>query len=170
METVPAFDSSRYHSIPEPNSSARTLENQKYLISAPLGYQDASLETPTEWQHLPGQNLKGGMIPRINPMPEYQNKMKISWMLRQFQIWVEKKGHHTTLRKTQNWRFYVEQKTIWCEGQRTLLSELSFVVRGDRPENDKTTVEYAPGAASGDEELGTTWNDGFRILLALTGK
>lgn len=75
METVPAFDSSRYHSIPEPESSARILENNMYMKSEPLDYQDGLVRT-TEWQQIPGQKLKGGMIPHATTMSRDHVKEK----------------------------------------------------------------------------------------------
>ncbi len=68
METVPLLDSSRYHSIPEPSSSART-------VTSSLGPQDTPEMMP-QWQYLPSQNLKKGMIPCNNiETPSKKEKM-----------------------------------------------------------------------------------------------
>ena len=73
METVPVFDSSRYASVPEPTSSARSLKPNDSSSSVPFGFQHLQ-EDDVEWQTLPGQKLTGEMIPFVSS--EIDNKVK----------------------------------------------------------------------------------------------
>lgn len=61
MEVVPIFDSSRYTSIPQPNSSARVFQGRDGVHFPTFGYDYLPVDE-TEWQVVYGQKLYGDDI------------------------------------------------------------------------------------------------------------